>query len=117
METLVSFSPKVMSGITIPGRIPTPLLSLLNYRRNYGVCIVKRGRLAQCRRRRRRRPEREPRAKHRKREKSVHDRRTPSYPSPVAVGARQKLIFLTIRLNINFISRRIILIVLYYYLY
>lgn len=38
-----------MSGITIPGRIPTPLLSLLNYRRNYGVCIVKRGRPAQCR--------------------------------------------------------------------
>lgn len=37
-----------MSGITIPGRIPTPLLSHLNYRRNYGVCIVKRGRPAQC---------------------------------------------------------------------
>lgn len=38
-----------MSGITIPERIPTPLLSHLNYRRNYGVCIVKRGRPAQCR--------------------------------------------------------------------
>jgi len=38
-----------MSGITIPRRISTPLLSLLNYRRNYGVCIVKRGCPAQCR--------------------------------------------------------------------
>jgi len=48
-----------MSGITIPRRISTPLLSLLNYRRNYGVCIVKRGCPAQCRHARESRTDRE----------------------------------------------------------
>lgn len=71
-----------MSGITIPGRIPTPLLSHLNYRRNYGVCIVKRGRPAQCRHAREPYTERKVCARDQRISSVVDARRNPPFYRP-----------------------------------